>query len=193
MRLSSIRPALRRVLPRAPLDALLPSVLLVCVALPGAPLHAQSASDVAASNASAAAASSSAATRYLQSTLHIQPAVTACVAALSHVVQKNPRYDRLVQLDRYVIRARVRHDATLFSIEKPLGIDTLVVLKGSARVRQQWTWQPVITRCGLKAGQVVATTIAPRSVPAAAPPTPQAPPDTDETGDLSGNLGRPTT
>ncbi|MGI4981866.1 MAG: BspC domain-containing protein [Janthinobacterium lividum] len=153
----------------------LPCVLLAYAVLPVVPLHAQTLPD--------AAASSSAAMRYLQSTLHVRPEVAACVAALGRVIQANPRYDRLVQLDRYVIRAQVRRDDAIFSIEKPLGIDAQVVIKGSARVRRQWTWRPVITRCGLKAGQVVATSIAPRNVPAASPTTSQPRPDSDDEGD----------
>lgn len=171
----AVRPALRRVFPRAPSSVFFSCVLLACAALPGAPLQARNVPD--------AAASSSSAMRYLQSTLHVRPEVAACVAALSRAIHENPRYDRLVQLDRYVIRAQVRHDDAIFSIEKPLGIDTLVVLKGSARVRQQWTWQPVITRCGLKAGQVVATSLAPRVVPAGSATPPHLRPGTDKDKD----------
>ncbi|MGI4855754.1 MAG: BspC domain-containing protein [Janthinobacterium lividum] len=118
--------------------------------------------------------------RYLQSTLHVRPEVAACVAALNHAIHANPHYDRLVQLDRYVIRARVRQADAIFSIAQPVGIDTMVVIKGSARVRAQWAWQPVSTRCGLKAGQVVALSITPRDAPVRPAATPRPQPDTGD-------------
>lgn len=104
----------------------------------------------------------SAAIRYLRSTLHIHNDVAECVASLNRSMAKNRRYDRLVQLDRYVIHASVRHNDQIFSVAKPVPVDTTVTLKGSARVRGQWVWQSVTTRCGLRHGRVVAISVEPR-------------------------------
>lgn len=170
MHLSSFHAVLRRLVPRAPRPGSRVAALACAACLaPGAPLTAEPASDAAAPpramRAPDAAASSSSALRYLQSTLHVPPAVAACVTALNRAVRADPHYDRLVQLDRYVMHAQVRRADAIFSIAQPVDIDTLVALKGSARVRRQWTWQPVSTRCGLKAGQVVAVAITPRDRP----------------------------
>ena len=92
-------------------------------------------------------------------------AVKICVASLAQAVHRSDRYDRLLQLDSDVLRAQVdvqRHDA-LFSIAQPVPVEATVTLRGSARSRGQWKWQPVITRCGLRAGRVVTTSIEPRT------------------------------
>ena len=95
-------------------------------------------------------------------------AVKICVASLAQEVRRNRRFDRLLQLDSDVLRAQVdvqRHGA-LFSIAQPVPVEATVTLRGSARARGQWKWQPVITRCGLRAGRVVTTSIEPRTPPA---------------------------
>jgi len=95
-------------------------------------------------------------------------AVKICVASLSQEVRHNRRYDRLLQLDSDVLRAQVdvqRH-GSVFSIAQPVPVEATVTLRGSARARGQWKWQPVITRCGLRAGRVVTTSIEPRTPPA---------------------------
>ncbi|KKB64374.1 hypothetical protein WM40_05425 [Robbsia andropogonis] len=103
-------------------------------------------------------------------TLPVQDAVSVCIASLNRDMRNNKRYDRLIQLDRYVIRARVQHEDAVFSVVQPVPVDTTVMIKGSARVRGHWQWQPVITRCGLHNGKVVATSIEPRTAPAPLPP-----------------------
>lgn len=90
--------------------------------------------------------------------------VAECVAALNHAVRTDRAYDRVVQLDRYVLHAQVRHGKSIFSIGKPVTVDTIVSIKGSARVRGRWKWQAVDTRCGLRAGRVIATSIEPRAM-----------------------------
>ena len=96
--------------------------------------------------------------------------VSICVASLNRDMRHNKRYDRLIQLDRYVIRARVQHDDAVFSAVQPVPVDTTVMINGSARVRGQWQWQSVVTRCGLHHGKVVATSIEPRTAPTPLPP-----------------------
>lgn len=97
------------------------------------------------------------------------------MASLAQAVHRSERYDRLLQLDSDVLRAQVDvqgHDA-LFSMAQPVPVEATVTLHGSARARGQWKWQPVTTRCGLRAGRVVTTSIEPRTRaarPAVKPP-----------------------
>lgn len=107
----------------------------------------------------------SAAAIYLRTTLHVHNEVALCADALNRSVRRHPRYDRLLQLDRYQLHATLRHRDAIFSIGKPVPVDTIVTMKASARVRGHWQWQPVITRCGLRHGRVIATAIAPRQAP----------------------------
>lgn len=95
-------------------------------------------------------------------------AVRICVASLTQEVRRNRRYDRLLQLDSDLLRAQVdvQQHGAVFSIAQPVPIEATVTLRGSARTRGQWKWQPVTTRCGLRAGRVVTTSIEPRTAPA---------------------------
>ena len=104
---------------------------------------------------------SSSSNKHLRSTLKIPPEVVECVSALNRAVRTDKAYDRVVQLDRYVIHAQVRRGRSIFGIGKPVPVDTVVSIKGSARVRGRWKWQAVDTQCGLRAGRVVATSIEP--------------------------------
>lgn len=85
------------------------------------------------------------------------------MTALNRNVRRDKRYDRIVHLDRYVLRAHLSNDDDIFGIGQPVRVDATVAIKGSARRRGHWQWQPVMTRCGLKHGQVVATSIEPRA------------------------------
>lgn len=116
------------------------------------------------------AATSAAASKLPSGSLPVHDAVSICMASLNRDMRHNKRYDRLIQLDRYVIRARVQHDDAVFSAVQPVPVDTTVMINGSARVRGQWQWQSVVTRCGLHHGKVVATSIEPRTAPAPLPP-----------------------
>ncbi|WP_347555261.1 hypothetical protein [Robbsia sp. KACC 23696] len=116
------------------------------------------------------AATSAAASKLPSGSLPVHDAVSICMASLNRDMRHNKRYDRLIQLDRYVIRARVQHDDAVFSPVQPVPVDTTVMINGSARVRGQWQWQSVVTRCGLHHGKVVATSIEPRTAPAPLPP-----------------------
>lgn len=97
---------------------------------------------------------------YLEKTLHVDSDVTACVLALTRAVKRNPYYDRLLNMDGSVLRARVSDaDDTLFSAGQPVAVDKVIRLNGMARQRGSWDWNPVRTRCGLRDGHVVATSI----------------------------------
>lgn len=105
----------------------------------------------------------SASSTYLRSTLRVNAQVAECVSALNRAVRTDPRFDRLIQLDRSILRAKVESQDAIFSMRNPVVVDQTVSIRGSARLRGTYDWHPVRARCGLQGKKVVATSIEPRS------------------------------
>ncbi|SDV48399.1 BspC domain-containing protein [Chitinasiproducens palmae] len=116
----------------------------------------------AAASSTAAEQNSQAYRHYLLKTLKVQPDVAECAVALNKAAARSKRYDRLVNMDRSILRAQISTDDYIFSAGRPVAITKRITMRGKVRLRGSWEWRTVRTYCGVRKGRVVATSIDPR-------------------------------
>jgi len=112
--------------------------------------------------------------------LRVPETVVNCVAALDRWVHKTSRYDSLLVPDRRVLNARIEHnddstDATrstpvptsaaiTTTVSSTTPFDSLIHMRGFAKVRGKYLWVPVSATCSVWHRQVVDVALRPRVV-----------------------------
>jgi len=111
--------------------------------------------------------------------LRVPETVVNCVAALDRWVRQTSRYDSLLVPDRRVLNARIERkddatDDTIRSTPVPSSsvaetvsatpFDSLIHMRGFAKVRGKYVWVPVKATCSVWHRQVVNVALQPRVV-----------------------------
>lgn len=111
--------------------------------------------------------------------LRVPETVINCVAALDRWVHQTSRYDSLLVPDRRVLNARIerKDDATDSADSTPVPssasvatnapdtpFDSLIHMRGFAKVRGKYLWVPVKATCSVWHQQVVDVMLKPRVV-----------------------------
>ena len=112
--------------------------------------------------------------------LRVPETVVNCVAALDRWVHQTSRYDSLLVPDRRVLNARIVHKAnvddndTVSATPVPSSsvaasasatpFDSLIHMRGFAKVRGQYMWVPVKATCSMWHRQIVNVVLQPRVV-----------------------------
>ena len=108
--------------------------------------------------------------------LRVPDTVVNCVAALDRWVHQTSRYDSLLVPDRRVLNARIESkddaiDATpvpsssvAAAAAPDTPFDSLIHMRGFAKVRGQYLWVPVKATCSVWHQQVVDVALKPRVV-----------------------------
>jgi hypothetical protein len=103
--------------------------------------------------------------------IRVPDTVVNCVAALDEWVHKAQRYDSLLVPDRRALDAHIENPAPDGGITRVSSsgaeaqaspIDTLIHLRGFAKVRGKYAWVPVKATCGIWHTQVVDVALTPR-------------------------------
>ncbi|MDR3100827.1 MAG: hypothetical protein LBV73_27660 [Paraburkholderia sp.] len=104
--------------------------------------------------------------------IRVPDAVINCVAALDEWVRQGQRYDSLLVPDRRALTARIETPAPEGAITRVSSsgamaqaspIDTLIHLRGFAKVRGKYAWVPVKATCGIWHTHVVDVALTPRT------------------------------
>ncbi|MFX1761214.1 hypothetical protein PWP93_01185 [Paraburkholderia sp. A1RI-2L] len=108
--------------------------------------------------------------------LSVPDVVINCVAALDEWVRQGQRYDSLLVPDRRALTAHIetptpdgaitRVSSSAMAQASP--IDTLVHLRGFAKVRGKYAWVPVKATCGVWHSHIVDVVLKPRPAHAGA-------------------------
>jgi hypothetical protein len=93
--------------------------------------------------------------------LHVPRVVVNCVAALDRWVHSAPRYDSVMVPDRRVLKAKVHSGSSIFSIANPIPIDASITMRAFAKLRGEYSWEPVRARCGVRHSEVNAVSLLP--------------------------------
>ncbi|HTH60191.1 MAG TPA: hypothetical protein VL689_08545 [Paraburkholderia sp.] len=109
--------------------------------------------------------------------LRVPDTVVNCVAALDRWVHHAPRYDSVLVPDRHVLNARIEaNDGTIGATPVPAPassatatapatpFDSLIHMRGFAKVRGKYLWVPVKATCAVWHEQVVDVGLQPRVV-----------------------------
>jgi len=107
--------------------------------------------------------------------LRVPDTVVNCVAALDRWVHQTSRYDTLLVPDRRVLNARIeRKDDAADSTPvpppsadvaaTPTPFDSLIHMRGFAKVRGKYRWEPVSATCSVWHRQIVDVVLRPRIV-----------------------------
>ncbi|CAB3796749.1 hypothetical protein LMG28688_04376 [Paraburkholderia caffeinitolerans] len=103
--------------------------------------------------------------------ISVPDVVINCVAALDEWVRQGQRYDSLLVPDRRALTAHVETPApdgaimrvsTSGAMAQASPIDTLVHLRGFAKVRGKYAWEPVKATCGVWHSHIVDVALKPR-------------------------------
>ncbi|MBB3003151.1 hypothetical protein FHX57_005525 [Paraburkholderia tropica] len=101
--------------------------------------------------------------------MKVPDAVVNCVAALDQWVHGAPRYDSLMVPDRRALTAKVESpvpagalpDGASSPVPQASPIDTLIHLRGFAKLRGKYAWVPVKATCGIWHTHVVDVALTP--------------------------------
>ena len=110
--------------------------------------------------------------------IRVPDVVVNCVAALDEWVHQGQRYDSLLVPDRRALTAHIETPAPEGAITRvstsgteaqASPIDTLIHLRGFAKVRGKYAWVPVKATCGVWNTHVVDVALTPRAAHEASP------------------------
>lgn len=110
--------------------------------------------------------------------IRVPDVVVDCISALDEWVHQGQRYDSLLVPDRRALTAHIETpapDGAITRVSSSGGvaqaspIDTLINLRGFAKVRGKYTWVPVKATCGIWHTHVVDVALTPRAGHASSP------------------------
>jgi hypothetical protein len=110
--------------------------------------------------------------------IRVPDAVVNCVAALDEWVHKAQRYDSLLVPDRRALSAKIESPtpdgaitrvSSSGALAQASPIDTLIHLRGFAKLRGKYVWVPVKATCGVWHTHVVDVTLTPHPVHESSP------------------------
>ena len=109
--------------------------------------------------------------------IRVPDVVVDCISALDEWVHQGQRYDSLLVPDRHALNAHIETPApdggitrvsSAGAVAHASPIDTLIHLRGFAKVRGKYTWVPVKATCGIRHTHVVDVALTPRTANASA-------------------------
>ncbi|MCG5072929.1 BspC domain-containing protein [Paraburkholderia tagetis] len=104
--------------------------------------------------------------------IRVPDVVVNCISALDEWVRQGRRYDSLLVPDRRALTARIETPApegaitrvsSSGAIAQPAPIDTVIHLRGFAKMRGKYAWVPVKATCGIWHTHVVDVALTPRA------------------------------
>lgn len=110
--------------------------------------------------------------------IRVPDVVVNCISALDAWVHQGQRYDSLLVPDRRALTAHIESPApdgaitrvsSSGAVAQASPVDTLIHLRGFAKVRGKYAWVPVKATCGIWHTHVVDVALTPRTTSANSP------------------------